>query len=79
MLSDSALFGILAATFFGFTALAVVVLAPFWKLLNRAEQEEQRWTPEAIARATRAARHGGDGAPGTPPKPAEPPPPPSAN
>ena len=79
MLSDAALFGILAATFFGFTALAFIVLAPFWKLLNRAEQEEQRWTPEAIARATRAARHGGDGAPGNAPPPPKPPAPPSAN
>jgi hypothetical protein len=59
---------IIAATLFGFLALAFVLLYPIYRFLRREERASDDWTPDAIARRQRRGT-AGDGATGPPPRP----------
>ncbi|GEM_PF-454599 len=47
---------VIAATLFGFLALAAALLVPIWRFLNREEEVAQDWTPEAVAERLRERR-----------------------
>lgn len=66
MAADSTYYLIIAGTFFGFIALAFVLLYPVFRFLRREEELSDDWTPDAIARRQSRDEPGGDGA--TPPK-----------
>lgn len=71
---DGPIYLIIAVTFFGFIALAFVLLYPVYRFLRRQERMADDWTPDALARRQRDAS--GDGAPTPePPRPAPPAPP----
>ncbi|CAN5560364.1 hypothetical protein BH23BAC4_BH23BAC4_09560 [soil metagenome] len=57
---------IIAITFFGFIALAFILLFPVWRFLRKEERHSEEWTPDAIARAQRRQRSLGNGAGGSP-------------
>lgn len=58
----------IALSFFGFIALAAILLVPVYRFLRRQESQSEDWTPEALAERRR--RHPpGDGAAGPPPQP----------
>lgn len=42
--------GIILLAFFGFLALATVLLLPVYLFLKREERDSENWTPEALAR-----------------------------
>ena len=48
---------------FGFLALAVIVLLPFYLFLQREKKASEQWTPEALARRQREASLSSNGAP----------------
>ena len=48
---------------FGFLALAVVVLLPFYLFLQREKRASQQWTPEALGRRLGEAPASSDPAP----------------
>lgn len=52
-----------AAAFFGFVALAFLLLFPVYRFLRREEARSEDWTREAIARRQREGPAAGDGAP----------------
>lgn len=64
---DSEYYLLIALTFFGFIALAFILLFPVYRFLRREEKVSEEWTDEAIARRQRRERPSGDGAPGGPP------------
>lgn len=45
----------------GFLILAVILLWPVWRFLNREEEVSRRWTEDEIAKALRQRSAGGDG------------------
>ncbi|HYE97137.1 MAG TPA: hypothetical protein VD962_13095 [Rubricoccaceae bacterium] len=57
----------IAAAFFGFVALAFLLLFPVHRFLRREERAAEDWTKEAIARRQRREEPAGDGRPGEPP------------
>lgn len=50
---DGQIYLIIAGTFFGFIALAFVLLYPVYRFMRRQETMADDWTPEAVARRTR--------------------------
>lgn len=62
---------IIAAAFFGFLALAALLLVPVYRFLTREEHASRDWTDDAIAKRQRrdAPPSMGDGASSEPPKP----------
>lgn len=62
---------IIAVTFFGFIALAALLLVPVYRFLTREERASRDWTDDAIAQRHRrdAPPSMGDGAGGPPPQP----------
>ncbi len=60
---------IIAITFFGFIALAALLLVPVYRFLTREERASRDWTDDAIAQRHRrdAPPSMGDGAPNEPP------------
>jgi hypothetical protein len=80
---ESAYYIAIALAFFGFVALAFILLFPVYRFLRREEEKSEQWTDAAIAeRRRRAIEHaeraaasgdgsrvdGGPGAPGEPPE-----------
>lgn len=61
MPSDSTIYVIIAGAFFGFIALAFVLLYPVYRFMRRQEEIADDWTVDALTRRQREA--GGDGAP----------------
>ena len=53
---DDRIYLIIAITFFGFIALAFVLLFPVWRFLRRQEKLSDDWTPDALARRYREAQ-----------------------
>ncbi|WP_412070001.1 hypothetical protein [Rubrivirga sp. IMCC43871] len=53
---DDRIYLIIAVTFFGFLALAFILLFPVWRFIRRQERVADDWTPDAIARRQTAAR-----------------------
>ena len=50
---------VILATFFGFLALAALLLVPVYRFLKREEQASAQWTREQLARqAPQANGHG---------------------
>jgi hypothetical protein len=64
----------IAVAFFGFVALAAVLLVPIYRFLRREEEHSREWTPERLAERRRAQAPPGDGARTRPPAGPEPPP-----
>ena len=60
----------IAASFFGFIALAFILLFPVYRFLRREETHSERWTTNALAERQRR-RPPCDGAAGPPPGPPE--------
>jgi len=60
---------VILLTFFGFLALAAILLVPVYRFLKREEKLSRRWTPEALARRTHQQPNG------SPPGPDQEPPP----
>ena len=62
---------IIAAAFFGFLALALLLLVPVYRFLTREERASRDWTDDAVARRQRrdAPSSLGDGAAARPPEP----------
>lgn len=64
---------VIAIAFFGFIALAFLLLFPIYRFLTREERAAQEWTEDAIARRQRRPPESGppgalgDGAGGAPP------------
>lgn len=52
----------IAAAFFGFFALAFLLLFPVYRFIRREEARSESWTPDAIARRQREHPSSGDGA-----------------
>lgn len=44
---------VILATFFGFLALAFLLLAPIYRFLKREEKASEQWTKEGLARRAR--------------------------
>lgn len=61
---------IIALTFFGFLALAALLLVPVYRFLTREERSSRDWTDDAIAKRHRreAPPSMGDGASHEPPE-----------
>ncbi|MFN3597501.1 MAG: hypothetical protein ACK41D_09560 [Rubricoccaceae bacterium] len=64
---DSAVYLVIAAAFFGFIALAFVLLFPIYRFLRKEERASGEWTQDAIVRRQRREQPIGDGAPGAAP------------
>lgn len=58
----------IAVAFFGFVALAALLLVPVYRFLRREEDHSRKWTPEELARRHRQGPPG-DGAATPPPDP----------
>ena len=82
MPAESAYYAAIAAAFFGFVALAFVLLFPIYRFIRKEEKRSEAWTGSALAeqqrrsieRAEQAAASGdgaepsgGAGGPGEPP------------
>lgn len=52
-MADGSIYLVIAGTFFGFIALAFVLLFPVYRFMKRQERLADDWTPEAIARRQR--------------------------
>jgi hypothetical protein len=57
----------IAVAFFGFFALAAILLVPVYRFLNREEERSRDWTDASIAERRRREGPPGDGAAGRPP------------
>jgi hypothetical protein len=79
---DSAFYVAIAVAFFGFVALAFILLYPIYRFLRREEQRSEAWTRAALAARQRQAIEqseraaasgngagGGEGGPGESPEP----------
>lgn len=53
---DGPIYLVIAATFFGFIALAFILLYPVYRFMRRQERMADDWTPEAVSRRERQAR-----------------------
>ena len=53
---DGQIYLVIMGTFFGFVALAFVLLYPVYRFLRRQERLADDWTPEAVSRRERSAR-----------------------
>ena len=62
---DGQIYLVIAGTFFGFIALAFVLLYPVYRFMRRQEDMADDWTPDAVARRRRPA-------PPNPPTPGQP-------
>lgn len=62
---------VIAASFFGFVALAFLLLFPVHRFLRREERAAEEWTREALARRQRRETPAGDGQSGEPPAPGQ--------
>ena len=65
-MADGSIYFVIAGTFFGFLALAFVLLYPVYRFMRRQERLADDWTPDAVARRQRAMASG-DGAPSAEP------------
>ena len=62
-MEESAYYTVIAATFFGFIALAFVLLFPIYRFIRREEKHSESWTEPALAERQRLDLHSaGDGA-----------------
>ncbi len=52
-MADGSIYLVIAGTFFGFIALAFILLFPVYRFMQRQERLSDDWTPEAIARRQR--------------------------
>ena len=52
-MADGSIYLVIAGTFFGFIALAFILLFPVYRFMKRQEHLSDDWTPEAIARRQR--------------------------
>ena len=52
-MADGSIYLVIAGTFFGFIALAFVLLYPVYRFMKRQETLSDDWTPEAISRRQR--------------------------
>ena len=50
---DGQIYLVIVGTFFGFIALAFVLLYPVYRFMRRQERLADDWTPEAVARRQR--------------------------
>ena len=50
---DGQIYLIIVGTFFGFIALAFVLLYPVYRFMRRQEDMADDWTPDAVARRQR--------------------------
>ena len=50
---DGQIYLVIVGTFFGFIALAFVLLYPVYRFMRRQEDMADDWTPEAVARRQR--------------------------
>ncbi len=50
---DGQIYLVIVGTFFGFIALAFVLLYPVYRFMRRQERMADDWTPEAVARRQR--------------------------
>jgi len=57
----------IALAFFGFIALAAILLVPIARFLKREEERAEEWTERRLAERRRAEAPPGDGAPGQAP------------
>jgi hypothetical protein len=79
---ESAYYVAIAVAFFGFVALAFLLLFPIYRFMRKEEQRSEAWTPPALAERQRraieqseraaasgdgAGSEGGAGGPGEPP------------
>ena len=53
MPSGGSIYVIIAVTFFGFIALAWVLLYPVYRFMRKQESEADDWTPDAVERRIR--------------------------
>ena len=60
-MTDGSIYLVIAGTFFGFIALAFVLLFPVWRFLHRQERMADDWTDEAVRRRSRPPAGGDDG------------------
>lgn len=47
---------IVLATLVGFSALALILLVPIYRFLDREQEVSEQWTPEELAKRRRAQR-----------------------
>ena len=55
---DGSIYLIIAGTFFGFIALAFILLYPVYRFMRRQERLADDWTPHAVARRARERERG---------------------
>ena len=53
---DGPIYLVIAGTFFGFIALAFILLFPVYRFMQRQERMADDWTPEAVSRREREER-----------------------
>lgn len=58
---------IIVGAFFGFLALAALLLVPVWRFLRREEEVARDWTPEKIVPPAEARTNGEDDGVAEPP------------
>jgi len=64
MPEGNSIYIVIALTFFGFLALAFILLYPVYRFMKRQERMADDWTADAIARRQREIREArGDGGP----------------
>ncbi len=49
-MNDGSIYLVMVGTFFGFTALAFILLFPVWRFIRRQEQIADDWTDDSVAR-----------------------------
>lgn len=52
-MTDGSIYLVIAGTFFGFIALAFILLYPVYRFMKRQERMADDWTPESIAKRQR--------------------------
>ncbi len=68
MPEGNAIYIVIALSFFGFVALAFVLLYPVYRFMKRQERMADDWTTDAVARRQREIREArGDGSATRPP------------
>lgn len=60
MPSDTEFYVAIAVAFFGFMALAFILLFPIYRFIRREEQRSEGWTPAALAERQRRAIEGSE-------------------
>lgn len=68
-MQEQSIFLVIALTFFGFIALAFILLYPVYRFLRREERASEQWTPGAIAKRQQRDEPSGDGPSSNPASP----------